>query len=124
MEKKYLELEEISAYKMAAAFSDELWKIISDWDWFNKSSLGIQFIKSVDSIAANIAEGFGRYHKKDKMKFYYNARGSVYESIHWCEKAFKRKLITTDEYNRIQQKLKQLPKEINTLIKLTNNLKI
>ncbi|MCK4639103.1 MAG: four helix bundle protein, partial [Bacteroidales bacterium] len=26
--------------------------------------------EAADSISANIAEGFGRYHKKDKIKFY------------------------------------------------------
>jgi four helix bundle protein len=33
------------------------------------------------SIPGNIAEGFGRYHKKDKINFYYFSRGSAYEII-------------------------------------------
>ena len=31
------------------------------------------------SIAANVAEAFGRYHYRDKLRFYYNSRGSAYE---------------------------------------------
>jgi len=38
------------------------------WDYFAKKTVGEQFIDAVDSISANIAEGFGRYHKKDKIK--------------------------------------------------------
>lgn len=31
------------------------------------------------SVTANIAEGFARYHFKDKIRFYHNARGSIAE---------------------------------------------
>ena len=122
MEKKYFKLEDINSYRIASALSDDVWNIVSKWDWFNKSSLGIQFVKSIDSIAGNIAEGFGRYHKKDKIKFYYNARASASEAEHWCKKAFKRGLITLEENDHIAGELGKLPKEINTLIKLTGNL--
>lgn len=44
---------------------------------------GQQFVSSVDSIGANIAEGDGRYHYLEKIKFYYNARASLVESCHW-----------------------------------------
>lgn len=39
-----------------------------------------QLRSAVTSIAANIAEGFGRYHYKDNLKFLYNARGSLAET--------------------------------------------
>ena len=73
MAKKYLKLDDIKAYKISSELSDFVWKIVTDWDWFNKRTLGSQWIRSIDSIAGNIAEGFGRFHKKDKQKFYYNA---------------------------------------------------
>ena len=38
-----------------------------------------QMRRAVCSITANIAEGFSRYHYKDKIKFYIQARGSVAE---------------------------------------------
>ena len=63
--------------------------------------------------------GFGRYHKKDKQKFYYNARGSAVESTHWCLKAYDRKLISSQIKDELMIKLRQLPKEINTQIKIT-----
>lgn len=79
----------------------------------------MQYVRSVDSIAGNLAEGFGRYHKKDKEKFYYNSRGSAYESIHWTERAWARKLISKKAYDLIIEQLTNLPKEINWLIKIT-----
>lgn len=118
MPKKYLKLEEIKAYQVASELSDYVWKIVSRWDWFNKRTLGIQWVTAIDSIAGNIAEGFGRYHKKDKQKFYFNSRGSVYESGHWAKKSIKRGLITKKEYLYIGKRVEMLPKEINFLIKI------
>jgi len=117
---KYLKIDDIQAYKIATKLSDHTWQIISKWDWFNKNTLGVQFIRAIDSIAANIAEGFGRYHKKDKIKFYYNSRGSVFESAYWCKRAYFRKLITKKEKEYIMSELRKLPKEINSFIKYTN----
>ena len=38
-----------------------------------------QLQRAVSSVTANIAEGFARYHFNDKIKFYYQARGSIAE---------------------------------------------
>lgn len=119
MAKKYLKLEDIKAYKIASELSDYVWEIVSKWDWFNKRTLGVQWVASTDSIAGNNAEGFGRFHKKDKQKFYYNSRGSVSESLHWTKKADKRNLISGKEKKHVTERLEILPKEINYLIKVT-----
>ncbi|OGP70635.1 MAG: four helix bundle protein [Deltaproteobacteria bacterium RBG_16_50_11] len=39
-----------------------------------------QIRDSALSISGNIAEGFGRKHTRDKLRFYYNARGSLAET--------------------------------------------
>lgn len=119
MSEKYLRIDDVTSYKIASDLSDYVWEVVSRWDWFNKRSLGGQYVEAVDSIAGNIAEGWGRYHKKDKEKFYYNARGSVFESAHWTKKAYNRKLLTELEFNHIMGELRKLPKEINYLIKIT-----
>lgn len=120
MEKKFLELNNISAYRIAFNISNYVWDVVSEWDYFSKKTIGEQFIKAIDSISANIAEGFGRYTKKDKINFYRYSYGSLKESLDWNEKAKMRKLLKEKEYTYILTELKKLPKEINTLIKFTN----
>lgn len=115
----WLKLESITAYIIANSLRKDIWDVVILWDWFNKRVLGIQYASAVDSIAANIAEGFGRYHKKDKEKFYYNARGSVYEAQFWTQKTYERKLLTKHQYENLSQQLLLLPKELNWLIKIT-----
>lgn len=119
MPKKFLTLEDIRAYKISSDLADFVWDVVSNWDWFSKRTIGVQLVNAMDSIAGNVAEGFGRFHKKDKEKFFYNARGSLYESTHWVEKAKARKLLNSSQYEYITLELASLPKEINWLIKIT-----
>mgnify|MGYP001600584793 FL=1 len=121
MEKEFLQLNDVQPYKTALKLSNYVWEIVIRWDYFAKDTVGKQFVKAVDSISANIAEGFGRYFKKDKINFYRYSNGSVKESFDWNEKAKVRNLINKDEYQHIFGELQKLPKEINQLIKITNN---
>lgn len=119
IEKNYLKLNDLSSYKIAFPLSNYVWNIVKDWEYLEKQVVGIQFIKAVDSISANIAEGFGRRFKKDKVKFYYYAFGSLSESMDWLEKSKIRELISEEQYNHINEELQKLPRELNQLIKFT-----
>lgn len=121
MTKQYLRLNNINSYKIAFCLSNYIWKIVSSWNSLAKYSIGVQFIRAIDSISANIAEGFGRYNKKDKIKFFRYSFGSLMESLDWNEKAKIRNLLDQNEYTFIFNELKKLPKEINSLIKFTKN---
>lgn len=117
--KKYLQLNDIDAYKIAFNLSNKIWDLVIEWDYFAKDTVGKQFVKAVDSISANIAEGFGRYTKKDKINFYRYSYGSIKESLDWNEKAKIRKLISKKEYDYIYIELQKLPKLLNQLMKFT-----
>lgn len=121
MEKKYLKLNDIDAYKIAFNLSNYVWDLVIKWDRTGLDIVGKQFIRSIDSISANLAEGFGRYSKKDKVKFYRISFGSMYEFLDWNEKALKRKLINKEEYDYIFSELQKLPKLIHQLINFTND---
>jgi len=118
-------VEDVVCYKVSKDLGNKIYTIVRKWDFLDQKTTGVQLIRAIDSVAANIAEGFGRYHKKDKIKFYYNARASAYESIHWVKTAHARKLITQKDYDQLMLNLVDLPKQINYLIKMTqNNLSI
>ena len=120
MEQKFLQLNNVNAYKIAFGLSNYIWSIVMEWDYFAKDTIGKQFVRATDSISANIAEGFGRYSKKDKIKFYRYSFGSVKESLDWNEKAKIRNMLTKEQYNYIFLELQKLPRELNHLIKFTN----
>lgn len=79
-------------------------------------------LNDIDAYKASfIAEGFGRYSKKDKVKFYRYSYGSIKESLDWNQKALIRELISINQYNSCFEVLNQLPKQLHSLIKFTNN---
>ena len=119
-DKKFLKLNDIECYKIAFHLSNYIWELVIKWEWFPKKTVGSQFVEAGDSISANIAEGFGRHFKKDKIKFYSYSKGSLKESFDWSEKAKIRKLISEEEYTHIFDELSKLPRSINSLIKFTN----
>ncbi|HEY4197917.1 MAG TPA: four helix bundle protein, partial [Mucilaginibacter sp.] len=91
-------LEDLDVYNLAESFSNEIWFVVLEWDYFAKDTLGKQLVRSADSIGANIAEGFGRYHYKENKNFCYFSRGSLIETEGWIIKAKTRKLISEDQY--------------------------
>jgi four helix bundle protein len=117
---KYLQLNDIGAYKISFCLSNYVWDVVIGWSYFEKDTLGKQWVRAVDSISANIAEGFGRYTKKDKINFYRYSFGSLKESMDWAQKAKTRNLITDEQYAYIMNELSKMPRELNYLIKFTN----
>ena len=121
MEKKFLKLNDIGAYKTSFNLSNYVWSIVLKWDYFARDTIGKQFTRAIDSISANVVEGFGRYGKKDKINFYRYSSGSIKESLDWNEKARVRGLLTKEEYDHIFNELNKLPRELNSLIKFTKD---
>ena len=118
--RKFLKLNDIEAFRISFHLSNYVWDIVLKWTGFSQRTVGEQFVRAVDSISSNLAEGFGRYGKKDKIKFYRYSQGSLSESLNWNEKSKVRKLLSGEEYKYIFSELQKLPKAINALILFTN----
>ena len=87
------------------------------WEYFHKDTIGKQLVRSADSIAANLSEGFGRYHYKENKQFCYYARGSLFETKTWIEKAYNAKLFSNGEFDDLIIKLDELSLKVNAYIK-------
>lgn len=120
MPKEYLTLEKISAYQMVFEFSNDIWKVVLGWDYFAKDTVGNQLVRSVDSISANIADGFGRYSKKDKVRIYWISMGLLEESADWIKKSSARELIPHRAGSDYLQMLDNMRKKIYNFINYTN----
>ncbi|PIY65390.1 four helix bundle protein [Candidatus Shapirobacteria bacterium CG_4_10_14_0_8_um_filter_39_15] len=110
-------LKDLKIYQKALIISNKSWEIYKNFTWQVKKTIGDQFIRAIDSIGANIAEGYGRFHYLDRIKFYYNARGSLLESLHWLELLKNRDLITEKDYSSISNLLEDLNFSLNAFIK-------
>lgn len=116
MKNGYLTLDKLDVYKLARELEKIAWEIYSILDWQIKKITGDQFIESTDSVGGNIAEGYGRFHYLDKVKFYYNARGSLLESRHWLDLLDERKFLTSDSKKKYLAIYQELRPALNALI--------
>ena len=112
-----MKLEELQVYQLAMRIGDEIWRIVDGWSYFTKDAFGKQLIRSADSIAANIAEGYGRYHYKENLNFCYYSRGSLKETLTWLTKAFSRNLISREKFAELNQLCELLSVKLNNYIK-------
>jgi four helix bundle protein len=112
-----MKLEELKVYNESMILGEEIWQFVNGWGSFDKFTLGKQLVNSADSVAANISEGFGRYHFKESKHFTYILRGSLYETKTWLTKAKNRDLINKSEYLSLISKLNILGKMLNAYIK-------
>jgi four helix bundle protein len=122
-----MKLEELHVYNLSMELGEKIWELIINWDKFSKDTLGKQIVRSVDSIAANISEGFGRFHFNESNHFNYYARGSLYETKTWLIKAHNRNLIEKDSFENLLNTINvlgiKLNNYINSIGKAANNHK-
>ena len=105
--------ERLTAYRLAVSVADDLYERIRGWPQFERTTLGRQLMRSVDSIAANIAESSGRWHVAERRQFLRVARGSLVESYHWLERAEARGLMDAGP----RERLSEAGRALNGLIK-------
>ena len=124
MGKNYILLKDLEVYKLARELSTLGWEIYNKLDWETKQINGVQFIKSTDSVGANIAEGYSRFHYLDKIKFFYNSRGSLTEvNDHWIELLKERNKVSNVNYKKYKSIAVRLSIKLNNFIKSTYKVK-
>ena len=109
-------LDDLQVYNLSIEIGEIIWNIVSHWSYFEKDTLGKQTVRAVDSISANISEGFGRFHYKENKQFLYFARGSLFETKTWLWKANKRMLIDEYQYKEISKSIELLGIKLNNYI--------
>lgn len=118
--KKFIVLKDLEVYKLSRELSKLSWKVYESLNFEEKKVMGDQFIRSSDSVGANIAEGYSRYHYLDKIRFYYNSRASLVESCeHWLELLSERKKIKEKNFSEIKSIYAKLSIKLNNFINST-----
>ena len=116
-----MKLDELKVYQISLEVGEQVWSQVNDWPYFEKDTIGKQLVRSADSIAANISEGYGRFHYKELRQYCYIARGSLFETKTWIQKASDRGLINTSASSQLQQKLDELGIKLNNFIRTIGN---
>jgi four helix bundle protein len=88
-----LRFEELRVLQSAEAVADGIWRRVVRWEAFARDTVGKQMARAADSIGANMAEAYGRFHYGEKLQFLYDAHGSLFEAKYWLNRAEARGLV-------------------------------
>jgi four helix bundle protein len=108
--------EKLLVYQKAVDFADEVCRRTESFprgygflvDQLNRASL---------SIAANIAEGNGRFTKPDRRNFFGIARGSIQECVPLLELAARREILSRNDHDMLKSRLEEVARMLSGLIK-------
>jgi four helix bundle protein len=105
--------EDLRILQSAEGCADQIWKQVVQWDEFARDVVGKQMARATDSIGANIAESFGRYNFGEKLQFLYYARGSLFETKYWLNRAKTRELMPSSDVQEYISRLTDIAKQLN-----------
>jgi four helix bundle protein len=111
-----LKFEELKILQASETISDDLWNEVYQWDPFARDVVGKQITRAADSIGANIAEAYGRFHFGEKVQFLYYARGSLFETKYWLNRIKERHLLEENLVRNYSSKLSELARQLNKFI--------
>ena len=81
-----------------------------------KVDLNSQIRRSSLSISANIAEGYGRFYYQENVRFCYNARGSLEETLSHLVFAFEAKYIPKTLFKELSTEGDEIDRMLNGYI--------
>lgn len=117
MNKVKFSFEDLEVWQKAVDFADKVINISEEIQTDRKHFRLIEQLESAStSIALNIAEGKGRYSKKEFIQFLYIARGSLYETITLLIIFNKRKWISSEQLEEIKEFGDHIGKMLSSLI--------
>lgn len=112
---------DLNAWKKGHELVLKVYKITENFP--EKENFGVtsQMQRASTSVTANLAEGFARFHFKDKIRFYYQARGSVAEVQNFLLIARDLKYIDNNKCKELGGLANEISKLLNGLINSTNS---
>lgn len=112
-----MNLDKLDVWVRAKDFAIMIYKEVvpclpSDEKW----NLTSQLKHSAQSVPANIAEGHGRYHFLDNVRFCYYARGSLTEVQSHIALAHELGYLSDETYSRLASQAESIGKQLNNYI--------
>lgn len=109
--------EDLEVWQKAVDFAYEVIRLAEEIQTDRKHYRLIEQLESAStSVALNIAEGKGRYSRKEFVQFLYIARGSLYETIALVTIFNKNRWIDDDHLERIKAFGDEIGKMLSSLI--------
>lgn len=113
MKRDFTDLE---IYRLAEGLIIDIYRVSKSFPKEEIYGITSQLRRAMVSVALNIAEGYGRYHFKDRVLFLYNSRGSLLEVKSLVLICFKLGFLKEKDKENLISKIDRLGVKINNFI--------
>jgi len=113
---KIQSFEDLTVWQKSHALALEIYKITKHFPSEEKFGLVSQMRRASVSVAANIAEGFKRRGKRDKINFYNISQGSLTELDYYLILVKDLKYLDSDSVGKLKLVVDEVGKMLNGLI--------
>jgi four helix bundle protein len=117
MSNKITNFYDLDAWKQGHKLVLGVYEVTRTFPISEQFSITSQLRRAASSVTANIAEGFGRYHYKDKVRFFHQARGSLAEVQNFLILAKDLDYLTSDQCQELGQEANDVRRLINGLVR-------
>ena len=107
---------DLEVWKKARVFRNKIFNLTTNFPKEERYSLTDQLLRASRSVTANIAEGHGRYHFQENIRFCRIARGSLFEVLDHLICAADCQLITQEQLLGFKEELEQINRILNGYI--------
>src|SRR5436189_2828868 len=101
--KRFQTFEDLEVYQVAREFRKAMYAVSRRLPDFERFELASQIRRAAVSLTNNIAEGHGRFHYPDQIKFLLQARGSLEELIDDLNVCVDEKYVPQLEIERLKK---------------------
>ena len=116
--------EDLNVWNKGVDFAVEVIELVENISTDRKHYRLLEQVEaSSASVSMNVAEGKGRYSKKEFIQYLYIARGSLYETMTLLEIFRRKKWISGGQYSRIDARGKEIASMLKGLINSISNKK-
>jgi four helix bundle protein len=100
---KFQTFEDLEVYKAAREFRKAMYAVSRRLPDFERSELGRQIRRASVSLTNNMAEGHGRFHYPDQIRFFLHSRGSLEELVDDLNVCFDENYLSSDEVAKLKE---------------------
>ncbi len=108
--------ERLEVWQQSMKLTKDIYQLTRTFPKEEQYGLISQLQRAAVSIPANIAEGRGRFHKKEQVQFFYNARGSLYEVMTLLKLSVQLNYVTQHSHQETETLCLQILGKLSGLI--------
>lgn len=107
--------EKLEAWRLAIEYSNDIYRVTRAFPTDERFGLTSQVRRSAVSVAANVAEGSGRFSRKDFTRFVEIAYGSLMETVTHLTIAEQQGFLARQDHEQLRERADRLARMLSGL---------